>query len=143
MDGDVDMDTVISIHAPLAGSDISKFRYFRHPSNFNPRSPRRERPHSIALLHRSAPFQSTLPSQGATKFPPCPDAGKMHFNPRSPRRERLCILNGSMYKSRFQSTLPSQGATGIWYSKTNCTQFQSTLPSQGATIDVLTTKLDK
>ena len=79
--------------------------------NFNPRSPRGERPGRPALSLRS----------------------RGHFNPRSPRGERLavCFLGASMLV--FQSTLPSRGATWGVMQETEGILFQSTLPSRGAT----------
>ena len=59
-------------------------------------------------------FQSTLPSQGATRTHHL----RMHHH------------------RRFQSTLPSQGATGKIATQSESTQFQSTLPSQGATMEL-------
>ncbi len=56
----------ISIHAPLTGSDRSCTFIHCFNSNFNPRSPHRERPHPSNSTAASSIFQSTLPSQGAT-----------------------------------------------------------------------------
>ena len=101
----------ISIHAPLAGSDLTDDSTPRHSRYFNPRSPRGERPNAIATWSAVAVFQSTLPSRGATK--PKAKTAKLlpHFNPRSPRGERLVCyaFNGIVHE--FQSTLPSRGAT--------------------------------
>ena len=58
----------ISIHAPLAGSDMPAYRYTR----------------------RGLRFQSTLPSRGATASrAEAMPATSRDFNPRSPRGERL------------------------------------------------------
>ena len=146
---------MISIHAPLTGSD--DFLFF----------------HIYLLL-----FQSTLPSQGATKSTSSYTAKILisihapltgsdflvvlipltlgNFNPRSPHRERRPTVSVVKTIQGFQSTLPSQGATlglsnlsmmilhfnprsphrerqgGYAHSK-HTYQFQSTLPSQGAT----------
>ena len=124
---------MISIHAPLTGSDLCDSLVNLNIHNFNPRSPHRER-HSCENAYQIlSEFQSTLPSQGATK-----------------------IWNVIMFILRFQSTLPSQGATfsnklkrddfkisihapltGSDRSRKRTArssmQFQSTLPSQGAT----------
>ena len=123
----------ISIHAPLAGSDgITVFLWcdfgvFQStlPSrgatvpgscqspgsrDFNPRSPRGERPRNSPAWLTTTRFQSTLPSRGATKSVEqsaqtdcisihAPLAGSdgggqlspsppYNFNPRSPRGER-------------------------------------------------------
>ena len=63
---------VISIHAPLAGSDTKLWSLIVMKLNFNPRSPRGER----------------LTAGGSTR------AWTSNFNPRSPRGERLSPLAG-------------------------------------------------
>ena len=100
----------ISIHAPLAGSDWGEIVQFPFCMNFNPRSPRGERQASTSRIREHFPFQSTLPSRGATCGHVCgplhvaisihaPLAGSdvllrvlfsvvYYFNPRSPRGER-------------------------------------------------------
>ena len=105
-------DTVIiSIHAPLAGSDNSADSQRASPENFNPRSPRGERQLVPVSKMRSVEFQSTLPSRGAT-----------------------IVALGLMSTALFQSTLPSRGATFAHSCHTSCDMsFQSTLPSRGAT----------
>ena len=103
---------IISIHAPLTGSDYIRVLRHRICQNFNPRSPHRER-------------QSICIAVGA---------GRDYFNPRSPHRERqLCAFHGG-HSPLFQSTLPSQGATAIHRQRFGRRAFQSTLPSQGATV---------
>ena len=81
-------DFVISIHAPLAGSDKSVYIVNDISCNFNPRSPRGER----RCLQRT---------------PVC----LFYFNPRSPRGERLVCRQAYRRHIIFQSTLPSRGAT--------------------------------
>ena len=79
---------VISIHAPLTGSDRGcKFRA-RKWGNFNPRSPYGERP-----------------ARG------CVFLQDVNFNPRSPYGERPETRANAARGSRFQSTLPLRGAT--------------------------------
>ena len=169
---------VISIHAPLTGSDSAAVSYGHPHPDFNPRSPHRERHNSgecvsgnVAIsihapltgsdaemelsgatirisihapltgsdpsskkdcayifisihapltgsdqLHMprmliQIPFQSTLPSQGATISTTTSFPSSYYFNPRSPHRERLCIIAIIKRRRIFQSTLPSQGAT--------------------------------
>ena len=107
---------VISIHAPLAGSDGITIGFIRVDPYFNPRSPRGERPRTwsrralwtVISIHAplagsdgfpphwtdlNASFQSTLPSRGATWTTSIRNATR-YFNPRSPRGERP----GSMEK---------------------------------------------
>ena len=79
-------------------------------SDFNPRSPRGERPANIVLPLPGKPFQSTLPARGATLHRP---------------RYKPCIL--------FQSTLPARGATPRIGIIGRYCRFQSTLPARGAT----------
>ncbi len=79
----------ISIHAPLAGSDLGWSVLADHQSNFDPRSPCGERHHSPA----SSGFD-------------CRD-----FDPRSPCGERLIEILTSRSSTIFRSTLPLRGAT--------------------------------
>ncbi len=79
---------VISIHAPLTGSDSTKALANAFLSDFNPRSPHRERQKKFIEDATKLLFQSTLPSQGATD-------------------SNLSVAQ----ILEFQSTLPSQGAT--------------------------------
>ena len=62
-----DVARLISIHAPLAGSDglIQLVRML--PANFNPRSPCGERPALLLEVMATSRFQSTLPLRGATR----------------------------------------------------------------------------
>ena len=102
--------TLISIHAPLTGSDPSFFRSCGNAISFQSTLPSQGATEAWSLLGVAQGFQSTLPSQGAT------------------------ILKHQMfYFNWFQSTLPSQGATCRLYLTLKSYLFQSTLPSQGAT----------
>ena len=58
--------SLISIHAPLAGSDRPQNSPICSPCNFNPRSPCGERPDCITPTGYAEGFQSTLPLRGAT-----------------------------------------------------------------------------
>ena len=103
--------TLVSIHAPYAGSDAW---YHSNPA-------------SIRL------FQSTPPMQGAT-FSRGFVTALMHcFNPRPLCRERhftVFIFSGLF---KFQSTPPMQGATKNSRLFVSLYLFQSTPPMQGAT----------
>ena len=101
---------VISIHAPLTGSDNLFSGFVSFAFDFNPRSPHRER----------------LMETGGT-------SDTNNFNPRSPHRERRYVSSPATSVDAFQSTLPSQGATGSKCGLSYWNVFQSTLPSQGAT----------
>ena len=78
----------ISIHAPLAGSDVSLAKIRPFPTDFNPRSPCGERP-------------------GRGKA----GANRPDFNPRSPCGERRHGYTFGARGIQFQSTLPLRGAT--------------------------------
>ena len=56
----------ISIHAPREGSDKWTRTHSQTRRNFNPRSPRGERPRARCKFLERAGFQSTLPARGAT-----------------------------------------------------------------------------
>ena len=104
---------IISIHAPLAGSDEL----------------------TGCLLRFLLIFQSTLPSRGATAAPRPSPLVFGDFNPRSPRGERLSYHPRRQTTDLFQSTLPSRGATIMTcFSPLMYCIFQSTLPSRGATL---------
>ena len=100
----------ISIHAPREGSDADRKICSVRNDNFNPRSPRGERPFFIYLSFGFLPFQSTLPARGATR-------AATITSPQPP----------------FQSTLPARGATLENYITQAIQLFQSTLPARGAT----------
>ena len=101
---------LISIHAPREGSDKDHSASPQIAKNFNPRSPRGERPAPRTETAMRGTFQSTLPARGATygenpysdtliisihapregsdrrsRRSPTPPR---YFNPRSPRGER-------------------------------------------------------
>ena len=107
----IDLETVVSIHAPYAGSDLDLRSYvFRHLmfqstppmqgatcihvqkvtlyTRFNPRPLCRERRTSGITIRAITAFQSTPPMQGATE--PGDQRGVRHtsFNPRPLCRER-------------------------------------------------------
>ena len=81
-------DFLISIHAPRGGSDDPRCQRPPRPPDFNPRSPRGERPGIVFRRFPAGRFQSTLPAGGATRLKP-------HF----------------WVTEEFQSTLPAGGAT--------------------------------
>ena len=128
------VDPDISIHAPRAGSDVHTGPHGLGGVHFNPRSPCGER--RVLRSRRNRPAED--------------------FNPRSPCGERLKSPSVSVKKSAFQSTLPVRGATGVgetarpqpqhFNPRSPCGErlgmtpkappagrFQSTLPVRGAT----------
>ena len=124
---------MISIHAPLTGSDLEHGSASTRWTDFNPRSPYGERPHGNYSKSSSQPFQSTLPLRGATAFlSPADREGRFQstlplrgatiaafpalsissdFNPRSPYGERRISICLPAKMAKFQSTLPLRGAT--------------------------------
>ena len=123
----------ISIHAPLAGSDVARGIHEVDSSDFNPRSPCGERLGVVGVFSSLSIFQSTLPLRGATPVflftasitmisIHAPLAGSdgflctktcpiCDFNPRSPCGERLRFRKRFFFLAGFQSTLPLRGAT--------------------------------
>ena len=124
---------IISIHAPLTGSDLPIGLPRVGGQDFNPRSPYGERPNE-------------------TRW----SGSNFNFNPRSPYGERLVPAKNILKKRKFQSTLPLRGATPIRkrqaagraisihapltgsdftvnLSHSYSPPFQSTLPLRGAT----------
>ena len=88
---------VISIRAPLAGSDLHRAgRLSGKDRHFNPRSPCGERHEFLVDESEFIEFQSALPLRGATpaKHPCLP---KIYFNPRSPCGERPLHFVASIY----------------------------------------------
>ena len=79
---------IISIHAPLAGSDMKTYVHYTDDMNFNPRSPCGERP-VLSVFSVAA----------------------LDFNPRSPCGERRQDSKRGFRTYQFQSTLPLRGAT--------------------------------
>ena len=125
-------------------------------TNFNPRSPRGERhstkannltlyPFQSTLPSRGATktrfqldvlpeFQSTLPSRGATSEPEYSAIRRLYFNPRSPRGERPLQRGDCGSEKRISIHAPLAGSdAGEPSGRVPDCRFQSTLPSRGAT----------
>ena len=149
------VERAISIHAPLAGSDPPGLSGVPQLGNFNPRSPRGERPPDWDLAGKAVEFQSTLPSRGATiglwalcfltlDFNPRSPRGERreklihlttsgNFNPRSPRGERPRIINSLTRSQNFNPRSPRGERPILPHTTAKYKEFQSTLPSRGAT----------
>ncbi len=82
--------SLISTHAPRAGSDRPPAGWSPSGSYFNPRSPCGERQAAHAAGKWPDGFQPTLPVRGATSRPYNSTRRYLYFNPRSPCGERLC-----------------------------------------------------
>ena len=103
---------VISIRAPLAGSD------------------------AIVAVHRqaSARFQSALPLRGATISPCMPRTCFRHFNPRSPCGERPLWRSWTGPPCRYFNPRSPCGERLVLYLRDILiVRFQSALPLRGAT----------
>ena len=101
----------ISIHAPREGSDAIFTAAVVLLVDFNPRSPRGERPKTSDTTGIATIFQSTLPARGATGCP-CPLLRSSSISIHAPREgsDRI-IFARCRWKQGFQSTLPARGAT--------------------------------
>ena len=123
---------LISIHAPLTGSDSRCRRYLYLSPHFNPRSPYGERQSTSRNSIVIEPFQSTLPLRGATTTVTSQFTA-LKFQSTLPLRGATLILKITQFSFKFQSTLPLRGATADCSLLRAFGQFQSTLPLRGAT----------
>ena len=138
---------MISIHAPLTGSDQAPLPLGYLSINFNPRSPYGERPLPSLLNKHRTPISIHAPLTGSDRvshyitcpfgdFNPRSPYGErrdhsfqrpwpLYFNPRSPYGERHAKRRDLLSVLLFQSTLPLRGAThrkaplGHWYNHFN------------------------
>ena len=126
--------SLISIHAPLTGSDHNHVAQAAAQKDFNPRSPYGERLLATSIAPGAVRFQSTLPLRGATA-PAVPVARPTcNFNPRSPYGERLCFYTAGHVFRDISIHAPLTGSDfGFTLSILAFSQFQSTLPLRGAT----------
>ena len=149
----------VSIHAPRAGRDRRFIRWWIRSHRFNPRAPCGARRGGGAHGVCYAPFQSTRPVRGATRWrgghAQCdgvsihaPRAGRdvssagltpspTCFNPRAPCGARPCPCTDGDILGGFQSTRPVRGATASGAGSGRHQEFQSTRPVRGATICIL------
>ena len=82
----------ISIHAPLAGRDVSPPPARQlSPSDFNPRAPCGARLTLWSFSYLSLTFQSTRPLRGATRPGTTAATNKLNFNPRAPCGARQAV----------------------------------------------------
>ena len=156
-EGNFDISTVISIHAPREGSDPRACCCAAGQKYFYPRSPRGERPGAVVdvlakvgisihapregsdtvanrLTDKQKKFLSTLPARGATVNVLSARSNSTYFYPRSPRGERLhtsCNVACSMVISIHA---PREGSDrGTYPPPAAGYIFLSTLPARGAT----------
>ena len=97
---------VISIHAPLAGSDRLGLGQVFVSENFNPRSPCGERRAGSGSWSSNYLFQSTLPLRGATFAAAFRSSISANFNPRSPCGERLACPRQGCHGCDFNPRSP-------------------------------------
>ena len=148
---------MISIHAPLTGSDGYLFAdgeiadvfqstlplrgataalrsFYSFWSYFNPRSPYGERP-ALSEYRRVMLYFNPRSPYGERRYTGKKVEREMYnFNPRSPYGERPGMTIKILGPFRFQSTLPLRGATPTSKDWKRWRLFQSTLPLRGATI---------
>ncbi len=111
--GERPVRVVISIHAPLAGSDLVRTHVAMWVArHFDPRSPCGER--------RDVPRDGWLRSAISIHAPLAGSDRRIaafrgqttgHFDPRSPCGERLGLYKSPHIRKKFRSTLPLRGAT--------------------------------
>ena len=107
----VGIQRLISIRAPLAGSDLAQSLFRTRRTYFNPRSPFGERPEFTALPTRVDIFQSALPLRGATSVDADQSPDVMRFQSALPLRGATSLPRSHRSKRIFQSALPLRGAT--------------------------------
>ena len=131
---DVRRPPVISIHAPREGSDWPPSPSMTTSWNFNPRSPRGERPFFLLFVSRLSHFNPRSPrGERPWRLNTLPRL-RLNFNPRSPRGERR-QSNVHTGLFRFISIhAPREGSDYRFSVGSNSdVLFQSTLPARGAT----------
>ena len=125
---------LISIHAPLTGSDASEPNGVG-TSNISIHAPLTGSDTiGCTLCQHFFIFQSTLPSQGATCASRICKNISCDFNPRSPHRERRTgrASMPTVHGISIHAPLTGSDHYRTWIYGF-ITKFQSTLPSQGAT----------
>ena len=102
----------ISIHAPREGSDTAASRWGCTGSDFNPRSPRRERPAVAVAVEIAEPISIHAPREGSDGGVAGHTAAGADFNPRSPRRERPLLHPESHGGLHFNPRSPRRERPG-------------------------------
>ena len=123
----------ISIHAPLTGSDPAQCPGDSIQHDFNPRSPYGERPRDLHSRGGIAIFQSTLPLRGATASIFALTRPIPNFNPRSPYGERPTWPTIRANLKNFNPRSPYGERLAFIFVYHFLTRFKSTLPLRGAT----------
>ncbi len=145
---------LISIHAPLTGSDIIWFKRFVASSifqstlltgsdirssnlsmmilHFNPRSPHRERLLQFVARYNTYYFQSTLLTGSDASYSSA-DIEFSIFQSTLPHRERRKSHQKKSERRHFNPRSPHRERQMMPLTTRPDCLFQSTLPSQGAT----------
>ena len=103
----------ISIHTPREGSDVWMISTKLFQLNFNPHSPRGERPRAGFFRRTTTIISIHTPREGSDRAARSAPACRSYFNPHSPRGERRFCRSFTYPLQIFQSTLPARGATAI------------------------------
>ncbi len=125
---------MISIRAPLAGSDRKRCTYTRRRSDFNPRSPCGERQRH--LRHHGARHDISIraPLAGSDNTSGSRTRPDTYFNPRSPCGERRVHRLKQRCLGRISIRAPLAGSDmNDSFRRTISIEFQSALPLRGAT----------
>ena len=124
---------LISIHAPLAGCDVTERPISARHCDFNPRTPCGVRRSGELGITLTSTFQSTHPLRGATGRNRAYGQVRWHFNPRTPCGVRLHTGARGLQAQNFNPRTPC----GVRRSKCGGMLphkgFQSTHPLRGAT----------
>mgnify|MGYP003220880707 CR=1 FL=1 len=97
---------VISIHAPLTGSDLLQIPNIRRYKHFNPRSPYGERRGPRGKRGRSKQISIHAPLTGSDRQKSFIFFPIKHFNPRSPYGERQVAISTSTPSRNFNPRSP-------------------------------------
>ena len=123
----------ISIHAPREGSDRDVIETLDEREDFNPRSPRRERPNETGGEQHAQRISIHAPREGSDPVGAGGVINCQDFNPRSPRRERPRHRIMRSWRSDFNPRSPRRERLVFCVKKSLRSIFQSTLPAKGAT----------
>ena len=124
----------ISIHAPLAGCDVSVILgLYLGRVDFNPRTPCGVRLFSDVLSASRLPFQSTHPLRGATRRWDDTILFQLYFNPRTPCGVRPAVSVCARDVVDFNPRTPCGVRPAAGFLLSQAGAFQSTHPLRGAT----------
>ncbi len=125
---------IISIHAPLAGSDVCVCVNDTQHTVFQSTPPLRGATGSVSQRSRVCSHFNPRPPCGERRRPSSRSTrSRRYFNPRPPCGERRLPSLLCFSASSFQSTPPLRGATSGGITMLVIDEFQSTPPLRGAT----------